>query len=78
LTLAPAYIANLKGLVDLDAIKGAGLKVLVDAMWAMAGLVSAAVGRREDCGGGNPSRAQPDFSGNARPSRSHQTWTSTA
>src|SRR6185503_5874866 len=34
---APAYIANLKGLVDLDAIKGAGLKVLVDAMWGNGG-----------------------------------------
>jgi alpha-D-glucose phosphate-specific phosphoglucomutase len=34
---APAYIANLKGLVDLESIKAAGLKVLVDAMWGNGG-----------------------------------------
>lgn len=30
---APAYIANLNKLVDLEPIKAAGLKVLVEAMW---------------------------------------------
>ena len=30
---APVYIANLRKLVDLEAIKAAGLNVLVDAMW---------------------------------------------
>jgi alpha-D-glucose phosphate-specific phosphoglucomutase len=30
---APAYIANLKKLVDLEPIKAAGLNVLVDPMW---------------------------------------------
>ncbi len=32
-----AYIENLKKLVDLDAIKAAGFKVLVDAMWGNGG-----------------------------------------
>ncbi len=32
-----AYIENLKKLVDLEAIKSAGLKVLVDAMWGNGG-----------------------------------------
>jgi alpha-D-glucose phosphate-specific phosphoglucomutase len=32
-----AYIANLKKLVDVDAIKNAGFKVLVDAMWGNGG-----------------------------------------
>ena len=34
---APAYIENLKKLVDLEAIKAAGLHVLVDAMWGNGG-----------------------------------------
>ena len=34
---APAYIENLKKLVDLEAIKAAGFKVLVDAMWGNGG-----------------------------------------
>lgn len=32
-----AYIENLKKLVDVDAIKAAGFKVLVDAMWGNGG-----------------------------------------
>lgn len=32
-----AYIENLKKLVDVEAIKNAGLKVLVDAMWGNGG-----------------------------------------
>jgi len=32
-----AYIENLKKLVDLEAIKNAGLKVMVDAMWGNGG-----------------------------------------
>lgn len=32
-----AYIENLKRLVDLDAIKAAGFRVLVDAMWGNGG-----------------------------------------
>ncbi|MCC7361610.1 MAG: phosphoglucomutase/phosphomannomutase family protein [Anaerolineales bacterium] len=34
---APAYIENLRKLVDLEAIKAAGLRVLVDAMWGNGG-----------------------------------------
>jgi phosphomannomutase len=34
---APAYIENLKRLVDLDGIRQAGLKVLVDPMWGNGG-----------------------------------------
>jgi phosphomannomutase len=34
---APAYIANLQKLVDLDSIKAAGFNVLVDAMWGNGG-----------------------------------------
>jgi len=34
---APAYIENLKQLVDLDGIRQAGLKVLVDPMWGNGG-----------------------------------------
>ena len=34
---APAYIDNLKLLVDLDGIRGAGLNVLVDPMWGNGG-----------------------------------------
>ena len=34
---APAYIENLKRLVDLDGIRNAGLKVLVDPMWGNGG-----------------------------------------
>jgi alpha-D-glucose phosphate-specific phosphoglucomutase len=34
---APAYIANLRKLVNIDAIKDAGLDVLVDAMWGNGG-----------------------------------------
>jgi alpha-D-glucose phosphate-specific phosphoglucomutase len=34
---APAYIANLNRLVDVEAIKAAGLNVLVDAMWGNGG-----------------------------------------
>jgi alpha-D-glucose phosphate-specific phosphoglucomutase len=34
---APAYIANLHKLVDVQAIKDAGLDVLVDAMWGNGG-----------------------------------------
>lgn len=34
---APAYVANLHKLVDLEAIKAAGLHVLVDAMWGNGG-----------------------------------------
>ncbi len=34
---APAYIDNLKTLVDLDGIRNAGLKVLVDPMWGNGG-----------------------------------------
>ncbi len=30
---APAYIEHLKSLIDLEPIKAAGLKVMVDAMW---------------------------------------------
>ncbi|HRE27628.1 MAG TPA: phosphoglucomutase/phosphomannomutase family protein, partial [Anaerolineales bacterium] len=32
-----AYIENVKKLVDLDAIRGAGFKVLIDAMWGNGG-----------------------------------------
>ncbi|MGQ0602372.1 MAG: phosphoglucomutase/phosphomannomutase family protein [Anaerolineales bacterium] len=32
-----AYIANLHKLVDVEAVKGAGFKVLVDAMWGNGG-----------------------------------------
>lgn len=34
---APAYIANLQKLVDLEPIKAAGFTVLVDAMWGNGG-----------------------------------------
>ncbi len=34
---APAYIENLRSLVDLEGIKAAGLRVLVDAMWGNGG-----------------------------------------
>jgi len=34
---APAYIANLQKLVDLEPIKAAGFNVLVDAMWGNGG-----------------------------------------
>ncbi|MCH7655553.1 MAG: phosphoglucomutase/phosphomannomutase family protein [Chloroflexi bacterium] len=43
--LAPPYMANLAGVVDLDAIRGAGLRVGFDAMHgAGAGYLEAALG----------------------------------
>jgi alpha-D-glucose phosphate-specific phosphoglucomutase len=34
---APAYVANLQKLVDLESLKAAGFNVLVDAMWGNGG-----------------------------------------